>query len=305
LFQLRLLSRTAIVALLGLTVGCGGGGDEIANLVITAQNAETSASQGVGAVDMLMSMGDLVDDFSDSIENQGALLIPCDEGNVNIGVTDVGLQQVLSTGDSVTVDFQACSFVDDDAVMNGGMSFTATEVTDLGGGMFTLSLTVQFSALTIVNDEGTMVVNGGFTSTLSSADGVTVRQVISGSNFSVFAEGDGEVFSGSIRGFSLVREIDTGDDGFLVDFDATVSGGNLNGQVVYNTTIPFEGTGDGDPQTGSMILRGANGGTITMVMTGEGNVDLLIDFDGDNTTDLTIPTTWDELTDDEISGSDL
>ena len=304
MFQHRLFSRTATVALLCLVVGCGGS-DEIASLVITAQNADESASQGVAAVDILMAMGDLADDFSDSVENQGALIIPCDEGNVNISVTDVGTQQVLSTGDSVSIDFQGCSFVGDDAVMDGGMSFTATEVTDLGDGIFTLSLTVQFSALTVVTDDGTMVVNGGFTSTLSSADGITVRQVLSGSNLSVFAEGDGEVFSGAIKGFRLVREFDTSDDGFLVEFDATISGGKLNGQVVYDTVVPFEGTGDGDPQTGRMIVRGANGGTITMVMTGEGNVDLEIDFDGDDTTDLTIPTTWDELTDDEISGSDL
>jgi len=304
MFHPRFLSGSATAAILCLVVGCGGGGD-VASLVITAQNAETSASQGVGAADFLMSMAELSDEFSGSIESQGALLIPCDAGNVNISINDVGEQNVLSTGDSVSVDFQGCSFVDDDVTLNGGMSMTASEVTDLGEGVFTVRLTVVFSALTIVSPDGTAVVNGGFTSELSSTDGTTLRSIVSGSSLSAFAEGGGEVFSGSIKDFRLVRQFDTEEEGYLVEIDATISGSELNGQVTYETLVPFQGTGDGDPQSGTMVIHGANGAKVSVVATGEGNVDLRVDLDGDGDTDVTIPTTWDELTDGEISGSTL
>jgi hypothetical protein len=306
LFHNRHIARTATVAALCLVVACGeSDGPTVAEL--TTANAQMAASQGVGAIDFLSSMGELVDEFSEVIESEGSLTIPCADGNVLIGINDVGEQGQLSTGDSVSVDFQACVLGEGDgATLNGGFTFTATEVTEGVEGAFSVKLSVQFDALSVVSSEGTIVVDGGFVSELSSTDGLTIVAVIRGSKLSAYAQGGDESFSGSIKNFRLERQYTMEEGDYVASFDAVVSTSELGGQVEYETVTPFAGNEEGDnPDSGVLTIKGAGGAKVTLVALDDENVEILLDLNDDGEPEFTILTTWDVLEDDEISGSDL
>jgi hypothetical protein len=159
-------------------------------------------------------------------------------------------------------------------------------------GAFTREFYASYNALTAVILGSTVVINGGLTASLSSADGVTLVAGVSGNSFSAFAQSGGEAFSGSIRNFQSTRSFDTSAGTYSVDFEATVTASGLGGSVHIETTVPFTGLADEDPSAGTFVATGAMGATVTLIALDNVNVQILVDADGDGTAETTINTTW-------------
>ena len=292
--------RTMLAAVLGLVIGCGGSDPEtFAPLAITSANAEMVAQQGVGATDVLMEMSGLVEGFSQVFDNPSPQAAPCDSGNGNLVLNDVG-DPGLSTGDSASMTFQACVF-DGDGIpitMNGTVSFTATDVTGTPTGPFSYALSCSFNSYSVSVLGITVIVNGGFTLELSTTDGDTFQSVVHGDYFSVYSQAGGQAFSGTISNFRLERDYTESTGAYLVNMQATVAGSQLGGEVSFNSTIPFTGTDPDDPDSGTLVVIGAEGATATLVALNNVDVQILVDLDGDTVTDATILTTWAVLNDD-------
>ena len=99
--------RCGVAMCVAALIGCGGGGG--ATFTISEQNAEAVSGQGVAAVSFIEDMGALVEDYVRLVEEDESEVIDCVSGNAVVTVDDVGAQGILSTGDSVTVQFQACN----------------------------------------------------------------------------------------------------------------------------------------------------------------------------------------------------
>lgn len=289
--------RVFLIVTVLAVAGCSGS-SEIENFALTAQNAEQVSQQGVEAATVLAQMSSLVENFSGLIESQSAQVILCDSGNATLDINDVAPLNEISTGDSVSITFNGC-VVDVGGLpltLNGTLSFTADDVTGAQPSPYSMTFTADFDALTVVLAGATMVIDGGFTLTVGSQDGITDTATITGTSFSAFAQGNGQTFSGTITNFDVQRQFNQNTSTYLFDFNATVAG-SAGGPVTYETLTPFTGTNGGDPSDGSMLATGPLGGQITLVAISETNVTLLIDFDGDGDPELTINTTWDVLDD--------
>lgn len=291
--------RTMLAAVLGLVIGCGGSDPEtFAPLAITSANAEMVAQQGVGATDVLMEMSGLVEGFSQVFDNPSPQAAPCDSGNGNLVLNDVG-DPGLSTGDSASMTFQACVF-DGDGIpitMNGTVSFTATDVTGTPTGPFSYALSCSFNSYSVSVLGITVIVNGGFTLELSTDDADTYTAVVHGAYYSVHAQAGQQSYWGTISNFRLERTVTESTGAYMVNLMATVSGSQIGGEATYETTVPFTGSDPDDPDAGMLVVTGAGGATATLIAVDNVNVQILLDLDGDETTDATIDTTWDVLND--------
>ncbi|MHC4972274.1 MAG: hypothetical protein ACYTG3_08075 [Planctomycetota bacterium] len=289
-----------LAAVLCLVVGCGSDGETtLAPLAITSANAEMVAQQGVGATDVLMQMSGLVEGYSQVFDNPSPQLVPCDSGQGNLVLNDVGAPG-LSTGDSASMTFLACVF-DADGIpitMNGNISFTASDVTGTPPGPFSYALVCSFNSYSVNVLGATVIVNGGFTLELSTTDGDTYQAVVHGDYFSVYAQAGLQAFSGTISNFRMERTYTESTGAYSVDNQATIAGSQLGGEVTFDTTVPFTGTDPDDPDAGTLVVTGAEGATLTLVAIDNIDVQILVDLEGDGNTDATILTTWDVLNDD-------
>jgi hypothetical protein len=283
-------------ALLGLVVGCGDsdGSADLYPASITAQNAEQFASQGVGAIELVESLSQMAQDFTGVFEGS-AQSIPCDSGTVNVNIVDNLTQGQMDAGDSVSFNYSACTF--DDLVLNGAMSMTCQEASGAAPGAFSYTVTVSYSNLTAASDGVTVSVNGGFTLTASSSDGVSVATTVSGTYLSAFASGAGQSFSGSLSNFSMQSSYDDATGDFSRSINAVVASSELGGSVTYETILPFTGNEPDYPDAGQLVVTGANGGSVTLTALNDTTVEIAIDLDGNTVPDITFQTQWAEIDD--------
>ena len=293
--------RIAFAAMLSLMIGCGGSGGGSNDAVLTSQNMELAAQQGLGATDFLMDMTDLVDVFTAVLDNPVAQVIPCEDGNLDLALVDAAPQNQLSAGDSATFTFNACviNVLDETLTINGTISYTVVAVAGSEEqGSFVFEIAADFDNVAIVGFGATVVVDGGFTLAISSTDGETLTHTVTGDSLRAFAQGpEGNSFSGRLEDFTLVREFNTESGDFLLDFTGTVSGSEVNGTVHYETLVPFTGNVETDPDSGMLVITGAAGVEVTLVAIDDENVRILIDVNGDGEPEATIDTTWDVLND--------
>ncbi len=286
-------TRVTLAAVLLLVVGCGSdGGTTLAPLAITSANAEMVAQQGVGATDVLMEMSGMVEGFSSVFDNPSPQVIPCDFGAGEVIVHDPvpGLHE----GDNALIVFGGC-VIDADGIpitMNGSISFAATTVTPTS-----FALTCFFDNYSITVLGATVIVRGGFTLEVSSADQDTFTAVVHGTYFNVTAQAGVQAFSGTITDFRMERTYTESTGAYSVSNQATIAGSNLGGEVRFETTVPFTGTDPNDPDAGTLIVTGADGCTATIIALNNVDVQILVDLEGDGEIDATINTTWAVLND--------
>jgi len=292
----KLLRSMTAAVLLGFICGCGGSGGT--TFSISEQNVESIAGQGIEAVGVLEGMSELIDGYVALIGTEQSEVIDCVTGNVIVTVNDVGPQGIMSTGDSVTITFQACN-IGLGIVFNGTISFSALTVSGTPGGVFSRTLETNLDGFSVNAGGASVVVNGRFTLHQSSTDGITVTSSVGGPSLTVFAQGGGEAFSGTISNFNLESSLNSETDDYTVTLLATVTNSRIGGAVNFETTTPFTGTGEAAPRAGTFVVSGPNGGTATLVALNETSVQILLDGDGDEVIDATILTTWDI-----INGSD-
>lgn len=115
--------------------------------------------------------------------------------------------------------------------------------------------------------------------------------------------GDG-THSGTLRDYDTLRTTDLTSGDYVVVASGRLTNSRFEGEVRYETTTPFEGTGTSDPDAGVLRIEGAAAppadgaavATIDVVAQPNGvDVDVEIDLDGDGGVDEIEQTTWDDL----------
>ena len=281
-------------SLLPLSCGSSGGAPEV---LLAPQNAAAAAGQGLAAVDLLTEMTDLVSVFLDAFEGSSCQTVPCGSGNVRLTLNDLAPEGQLSSGDSATFLFQACTFTlgEDTVTLNGRFTLRAETVTGAAPGPFSIGVSVTFQSLTVTGPDGLLSVDGGLLLEAGSTDGVEFMTAVSGSRFSAFVQEGGASKSVTLANFRLAQQYDEETGGYAGTLDAEITSSEIGGRITYATPVPFSGTGPNDPDDGSFVVTGASGSTLNVLVLDEVNVRILVDTDGDGEPEVTIDTTWDEL----------
>ena len=100
-----------------------------------------------------------------------------------------------------------------------------------------------------------------------------------------------------LTNFDTAQSVDTSvvPESYTLTTAGTVDSSQLSGSITYTTPVTFQGSGEGYPFAGELLITGAGGATIRLVTLDAINVRIETDTDGDGTVDATEDTTWDDI----------
>lgn len=193
----------------------------------------------------------------------------------------------LSPNDTITFDFAAC--VEDGATTSGKFSMRVTSFTgDAASGVFSFGVTATITSLQITVAGETATVNGSVSISINAA-GSMVTTAVTSSSISV---GDGGS-THTLRDYSSIRQLTSG--AFTLDVRGSLTSSDFSGAVNFATSALLQGLGDGNAYTGHVLITGANGATIKVVVLDSTFLRLEVDSSGDGVVDATLDFTWDDL----------
>lgn len=196
-----------------------------------------------------------------------------------------------AAGDTVTAAYDLCD-EGAEGMLDGSIAITIMSlVGDILGAAFdaTLDLVVTQLALTL---QDTFTFDGdGVLDIDTTVAGVT-DTTLAGSRLKV---DDGSVFV-TLRDYmtSLVLDESVDPADYTLSANGRLGSSSFPGEVTYQTTQDFMGSGDAHPDSGVMRITGASA-TMWLIAVDATNVDLEIDLNGDGSVDALIQTTWDAL----------
>lgn len=298
--------------LLGLACsGSGGGGGDTEPASITQGSSLAIGSAVVRATFLSGDLGDIVEASlpPDTGAVQAATQIPgrdvpasltraafgpgevdCDDDGSVILSGDVDDPDTYSTGDVVNGDFMLCDF-GTGFVYDGGFGFTVVSLAgDLLGDSFDVTLDLVMDLFDIDDGVNVLRADGDGTLELDTTNAPIVTSALDGDEMTLSVGGD----SFTLRDYTSDLEVDSGPmtPTYVFASDGRMTSSEFSGEVFYQTTIDFEGSGDDPPSVGEMVITGAFDATITVDPQNDTDVDLLIDLDGNGGPDVLIGTTW-------------
>jgi hypothetical protein len=320
-----LLSIVLLIALGCSSGGSGGSGKKnappaeitLANaLIISATAVDAAMGTGglagaVGSVPFLQASvagvgdeGQLAGQPEPGVVLQVAIPpfpVDCDvDGSVTVSGR-LANPPTLTVGDRLSGDFGDCED-EPGVVLNGGMDMTFVSFSPSIADCFVdQNQCVAENQLTIdtvlrdlaVTDRGTAFTGKGdmriAIDTLTSP--MSVVQ-LSGSSLTV---SDG-THSETLRDYDTLTTTNLTSGDYEVVASGRLTSSRFDGEIQYETTPAFLGTGTSDPDAGVLRIEGADAATIDVVAQANGvDVNLEIDVDGDGGVDDTQPTTWDAM----------
>ena len=307
-------------------VGCGGSGDDASpapTATVTTTNAPTIASSVVkaslegGDLGSFAAFGPMGAPPSSpksarvyyskvaEIQNAGvdallqhtqtiALVPVCPEVSQCTGGGTVTLSGNIANpatfgpNDTITFDFASC--VEGDTTTNGQFSMRVTSFSgDPASGTFSFAVTTTLTSFQVTVAGETATVNGSVSISISMA-GSTLTTTVTSSSISV---GDGSS-SHTLHDYSSVHTLTSGS--FTLDVSGSLTSSDFSGTVNFDTTALLQGMGDDYAFTGHLLITGANGATIKVIVLDSTFLRLEVDSNGDGVVDATLDVTWDDLT---------
>jgi hypothetical protein len=197
----------------------------------------------------------------------------------------------LSLGDSITVSFADCD--DGTTVADGTLTMQVTSMTgDFASGMFSLGVDVTLTDFRVTTDGETVTADGDISLLTDTTQSPTISLSISSSSLTI-AGANG---SYTLSGYSLAAVVDAVSGEFSREASGTLTSTVFDGSVTFETQVDLHGTGAGYAASGELLITGAGGATIHLIVLDSTTVRLELDLDGDGETDEVIDASWAELT---------
>jgi hypothetical protein len=320
---LRFLAIATLMAVgIVTTIATGGGGgsgdggfepDTSPTLNITADNGLDVATAVIVAVGLSYDLGDItggnvasggVDILSGANVSRLAgnfykTLLPgvqqalencASGGTVDVTVTQANVN-TITVGDRIVAVFVDC----DDGLgymISGTVDIRIAAIQgDILTDVFLLGMDVLMTDVVVTEGTSVMTADGDFMLTLDSLDFPVVRMSLSGDNLQLGSDGEDVTLSD----FEHTLQIDALTEELVANVLGRLDSSTLGGSVDYVTTVAIEAIGDNDPNTGEILITGADSSSLRLVIIDSNNVRLEIDENGDGTVDAFIDTTWAEL----------
>lgn len=322
----RCTAGLAAVILSGCGGGGGGGSTPVEYLEITSGNAGDVAGAVVQTVASTLTLadaggGEISSSAADASAGAGALAVarylpllpqlrrqalgagplasvgpvtePCLVAGFITLSGNVADPEMLSVGDRITAVFDLCD--DGDGLVTDGrlqLVVRALEGDPLSES-FLIRADVDLGSFVVTENGETTSADGAFELTIDSLAFPVVSTRLRGDSLEVAYGGD----TFTLTAFDESAEIDSSVVPFrdLVTAVGTLASRLLAGKVDYGTTTPIEGPVGDAPDAGTILITGANGATIRVVVQSQVSVELQLDLDGNGSVDEVQPTSWAEL----------
>jgi len=200
----------------------------------------------------------------------------------------------ITAGDTISTVFVNCDD-GDGQVLDGAMNITITAFTgSVDTGLFQMGMRVSLGDLSMDDgsEVGPAVVDGNFNMSVNTLLYPVTTTVVTGDLLSLVAAGR----SLTMRSFSSDSRLDEGmfPLGYTMIASGAVQSSRFDGEALYETIVPFAGSGDSYPYEGVMLITGAANSSIRVTALDVLTVRLEMDYNGDGTVDETRDVTWEE-----------
>ncbi len=275
-----------------------GGGDGVANVFAASTGSTPSADINIldALVSQIRQAPGLLNSGSSRVRTAAVAQIsnePCDSGSFSGSFNDADNNEILSTGDSLSITSSNCSF--GSVAMSGGISVDNIVVTgDFANEVapYSFSFRLQTNNLSVTTDGTTVVLNGDLAFRESTNDNVIFTSSFSGNGIKIVTGGDTLI----LTGFTIDETDNNATGSYSISMNGTISSSNIGGSVTVTTEVAFTGTGLLDPTGGEANCVGANGTSVRLIANADGNtVQLQVDTNGDGIADNAIDETWPNL----------
>ena len=303
-----------LLAALALGACGGGGGSDAGNIqlpsalaTIDSQSAPVIAEAVAGAIsgsERLTTIGGFsVPSVSTSFVSLGKNapqtlaaeigpeMVDCAAGGTVTLSGNVAVLTTLTAGDTLSFEFADC----DDAqgiVVDGLLDFEfVTFSGDLAMGMITLTVAMSLDQLQFFEDGTGGSMNGELSFTVDTTNAPESFFAVSSSLFMLASGAD----SSTLSDFIVTIAIDPTVGSVTLDSSATLSGAAYEGELSYVTTQSLVFSGQSGPDSGQVVVTGADDATLTINILSASLIEIEIDVDGNDTVDEVIMTSWSEL----------
>jgi hypothetical protein len=149
------------------------------------------------------------------------------------------------------------------------------------------------SQVTVDDGTDSVSMDGSFTMTLDNLDYPVLGLNIAGDYLHLTTAGE----TVSLTDFNHDLRVNFGvvPEAIVAQVSGRLESGFLGGSVDYETPVAVEASDDLDPSTGEILITGANGSSVRIVIVDTMHVTLEIDSNGDGTVDEYIYTSWSVL----------
>jgi hypothetical protein len=228
----------------------------------------------------------------------GEVTVDCDTGTATISVTDQPPLDLLSPGDTGSIQYNACVLAG--TTLGGTVSFAVTQNDNFPATPFHLEIDYTIGNLSATEPGFSTRINGSF-GMIASADalGQVFETTVEGGPLTLVEQAAGQTTSATLSGFaaSTTRNDGTGAYGMEVLSAAlAVSSAALSGSMTFQTTQTLVGTGDDPPSQGELRVAGNASNLWVTKPVSTPDVQIWVDTNGDGTRDGDpIATTWTAL----------
>jgi hypothetical protein len=214
----------------------------------------------------------------------------CDSGTVSGSFNDADNDLTLSTGDTINMTANNCTF--GDVIMNGSLSISHVVVSgDEFAPPYSIQFTLQATNFSVSSGGEVVVLNGGGTIGESTNDDISFTSTFSGKGIELAAGGDSLI----LTDYNIQETENQATGEYSISINGTISSSNLGGSVTVTTDITLTGVGAFDADVGQITCVGAGNTSVTLIAVDSLNVRLEVDENGDGTVDQTLSAAWSDL----------
>ncbi len=221
----------------------------------------------------------------------GPVTADCDVAGTVTTSGTLASSTTLSAGDQITLSFSDCD--DGTTVVNGVFSMRIASLTgDLVSGMFTLGIDVTLTDFQVLEAGETVTANGGVSFTTDTTSSPTITTTITTDSLTVTGGGA----SNTLLDYLMTQVVSDVTSEYSLEASGTLTSSAFSGSVSFETQVALQGTGTDFAVSGELLITGANGATIHVIVLDGVSVRLEVDLDGDAETDEIVDATWADLT---------
>jgi len=262
----------------GGIIGTTEGGNAVLGVVVNSDGSSPSAFDFASTKLLGLVKQGSVDSTSQLVGVVQSETILCDSGSFTVTI-DIATpaSETLVAGDSASLSANNCVDNFDDTTINGRFSLTIDSgFIDLNciSGCPDVAISVNFNNFRITESAETIAIHGGFTMAQSETSGTAS---FSGTSLFLIAGVDAL----HLTNFNLSSTLISGDTATSSSVSMTIASTLIDGSITIATTVDIEQVIDQQhPYTGTVVVTGAGGATLTIDFIDQYTVDLTIDPDG-------------------------
>ncbi|MGI9286114.1 MAG: hypothetical protein ACR2P1_12055 [Pseudomonadales bacterium] len=216
-----------------------------------------------------------------------ATTVDCESGGTLTVSGEVADTQVVTAGDTLTIDLNNCA--DISGQLNGQLSVRFNSISgDQLGEILNFNVLLTMVDFSVTQSGVTSSGNGDMTLAFSSLSDTEIEASLTGNSLTL-TEG---VATSTLSDFSIVETLDEATGASSTDSSGTLQSTEIGGSLSFETTVPFQSVGDEYPFAGTLAITGADGSSLQFVTIDSVNVRLDVDADGDSSFEESVATTW-------------